>query len=371
MWIEPLDNGKFKYVERYEDLRTGKEKRVSITLEKNNRQAQKTARELLAKKIQDKQEAACKKQEDRTLEDLVADYRKAQLISVKKSTYTRNYFACETLMKILGRDTLLSRLNAPYVRSAMLKTGKPAGTLNEHLTRYKALMRWGYENDLVDDISDLRKLKNFRDDPHRLKIQDKYLEGEELKAVLDDMDNEQWILVTKFMALSGLRFAEFCALERSDVDLNAKVISINKGYDSVNQELTTTKNIFSYREVHIQPELHAVCKEINVFMLRRRLMHHIQACPLFMAETDGSHIHYYTFNKYLKSYAKRITGKHITPHARRHTHASLLFEQGFTIDEIARRLGHGDSKITREIYTHVTEKLIEKDNARLDLVQIL
>jgi integrase len=334
-------------VERYGDLRTGKEKRVSITLEKNNRQAQKTARELLAKKIQDRQEAACKKQEDRTLEDLVADYRKAQLISVKKSTYTRNYFACDTLMKILGRDTLLSRLSAPYVRSAMLKTGKPAGTLNEHLTRYKALMRWGYENDLVDDISNLRKLKNFKDDPHRLKIQDKYLEGEELKAVLDGMDNEQWILVTKFMALSGLRFAEFCALERSDVDLNAKVISINKGYDSVNRELTTTKNIFSYREVHIQNYTH------------------------FMAETDGSYIHYYSFNKYLKTHAGRITGKHITPHALRHTHTSLLFEQGFTIDEIARRLGHGDSKITQEIYTHVTEKLIEKDNARLDLVKVL
>lgn len=371
MWVEPLDNGKFKYVERYEDLRTGKEKRVSITLEKNNRQTQKTARELLAKKIQDKQESACRKQEDYTLEDLIADYREAQLISVKKSTYTRNYFACETLMKILGRDTLISSLSAKYVRSAMLRTGKQAGTLNEHLTRYKALLRWGYENDLVDDISDLRKLKNFKDDPHRVKIQDKYLEGTELTAVLNHMDSTQWILVTKFMALSGLRFAEFCALEKSDVSLETQTIFITKGYDSVNRELTTTKNIFSYREVHIQPELLSVCREINAFMLRRKLMYHIQACPLFMAETDGSHIHYYTFNKYLKSYAERITGKHITPHALRHTHASLLFEQGFTIDEIARRLGHGDSKITREIYIHVTEKLIEKDNARLDLVQVL
>lgn len=61
---------------------------------------------------------------------------------------------------------------------------------------------------------------------------------------------------------------------------------------------------------------------------------------------------------------------HITVHALRHTHASLLLEKGVSIDMISRRLGHKNSKITREIYLHVTEKLKEKDNSQIAAINI-
>lgn len=371
MWIEKLSNGKFKYVERYENPLTGKECRVSTTLEKNNRQALKTAQEILGKKIEEINTSILAPKSEYTLSDLVNEYRKYQLLSVKKSTYTRNYHACNAIMRMLGENTLVSRLTARYVKMKFLESGKSAGTLNEHLTRYKALIRWGHDNDLIADVSYLDKIKNFKDTPHRIKIQEKYLESTELRAVLESMESDKWILVTKFMALSGLRFAEFCALEKKDVDLKSQLIHVRNGFDSVNKIVTSTKNEFSERDVHIQPELLSVCHEINAFMLRQRLLYSPKNRNLFMAEKNGEHIHYYAYAKYLKQHAEIVTGKHITPHALRHTHASLLFEQGFTLDEIARRLGHGNSKITREIYTHVTKRLTEIDNARLDQVQIL
>ena len=43
MWVEELPNGKFKYFERYKDPLTEKWKKVSITLEKCSRQAEKKA----------------------------------------------------------------------------------------------------------------------------------------------------------------------------------------------------------------------------------------------------------------------------------------------------------------------------------------
>ena len=371
MWVEPLTDGKFKFVERYEDPLTGLEHKVSTTLSQNNRQARKTAVEILETKIKQKMSVCMQKSDECTLEELVTEYRQEQLLSVKKSTYSRNYHACNTLMNILGAKTLVSRFSARYIKQKFLKTGKGAGTLNEHLRRFKALIRWGYANDLVSDISYLDKLKPFKDVPHRIKIQDKYLETEELKAVIKSMDVEQWCLVTKFMALSGLRFAEFCALENKDVDLTSLKIHVRNGFDSVNRLVTNTKNEFSARDVHIQPELLRVCHDINAFMLRRKVLYGIKNCSLFMSETNGDHVHYYSFNKYFKYHVEQVTGKHITPHALRHTHASLLFEQGFTLDEIARRLGHGNSKVTREIYTHITSTLKEKDNAHLDQVRIL
>ncbi|SLM97812.1 Integrase [Brachybacterium faecium] len=52
--------------------------------------------------------------------------------------------------------------------------------------------------------------------------------------------------------------------------------------------------------------------------------------------------------------------KRITTHGFRHTHCSLLFESGASIQEVQDRLGHSDVQTTMNIYTHVTEKAKEQ-----------
>lgn len=55
MWIEALDNGKFKYCERYTDVK-GRIRKVAVTLEKNSTRAQNEAARLLYNKIEAKKE---------------------------------------------------------------------------------------------------------------------------------------------------------------------------------------------------------------------------------------------------------------------------------------------------------------------------
>ncbi len=370
MWSEELKNGKFKFRERYTNPLTDEIKTISITIEKNTVQTRKLAQITLSKRIDDILSRLDTPDKEYTLSELVDAYRADQKTSVKVSTYKRNYFACDSIIKLLGGNVFVNRLTGKYVTDKYRASGKAAGTLNESLKRFKALIRWGFKNDMVSDTSFLNKIQYFKADPHRVDIIDKYLEGDELSAVITDMRNERWALLTRFLALSGLRFAEFCALENSDIDFLAKEIHITKGYDSVNKLITTTKNDSSYGNVHIQPELKDVCRSINNYMLRYKFAYGINN-KLFMCERDGDYTDYYAYNKYLKFHSMKITKKIITPHALRHTHASLLFEQGFSIDEVARRLRHGDSKITRQIYVHVTKKLKEKDDSKLDSVKIL
>ena len=51
MWVEPLENGKFKFCERYKDPLTGKTKKVSVTLLKDNKMTRKEAAAILNEKI--------------------------------------------------------------------------------------------------------------------------------------------------------------------------------------------------------------------------------------------------------------------------------------------------------------------------------
>jgi integrase len=73
----------------------------------------------------------------------------------------------------------------------------------------------------------------------------------------------------------------------------------------------------------------------------------------------------------MRETTEKVIGDRRTPHCLRHTHASLLFADGVSIDTISRRLGHENSKITREIYLHIIEKVKEKDREILSTKRIL
>ena len=132
MWVENLPNGKVRFVERYTDYMTGKQKRVSLTMDKNTPKNRKLAIELLNKKMQNKVET---NPDELTLEQLVKKYREYQFKTVKLSTYRRNVNVTNSFMKLLGRDSLVNKYTAAYINDKFLSSGREPGTLNEFLTR--------------------------------------------------------------------------------------------------------------------------------------------------------------------------------------------------------------------------------------------
>lgn len=366
MWVEQTKKGKYKFIERYTDPLTGKYKRVSVTLDKDTPQSRKQAQKALAEKIR---QAEAGKPENITLSKLIEKYREEQKKTIKASTYARNYSACNSIMDILGPDTIISRLNAGYIRESFIGTGKESVTLNEFLTRFKALMRWGYRNDYVSDISYLDKLDKFRDTPHRIKIEGKFLESSELSELLSGMTIKKWRDLTEFLALSGLRFGEAAALDLSDVDLKSRMIHVSKTYDAAHDIVTSTKTSTSTRDVYMQDQLYQLCRRLKAERLSDSIV--LQMNVVFFPGSKRERIEFDCYAKYLRENSERIIGRRITPHTLRHTHASLLMEQGIDIDTISRRLGHANSRVTREIYLHVTKKLKEKENERLKHINLI
>ncbi len=374
MWVEQLENGKVKFVERYMNPMTLKDHRVSVTMDRDTTRTRKQAQAALSAKI-DKKLAnitLTAKKPDIRLSELVELYRKSQATTVRPSTYARNYYACESLMRILGADTVVSRLRAGYINEKFTLLGEDVGTTNERITRLKALIRWGFKNDLIDNISWLDKLERGKDNKKKEKLEEKYLESDELKELLKNMAVAKWRFLAEFTALSGLRIGEAIALNDDDVNTKKRKIVVNKNRDTVNQLTGYPKNSTSNREVYMQDELYTLCMEIKAFMRRERVsLGYIS--PLFMSDEHGNYFNYYSYNSYLKDVARRVLNKNIeiTTHVMRHTHTALMAEQEVPLEIISRRLGHANSKITREIYFHVTKKMKERDNQRIKSVKLL
>lgn len=372
MWSESLPSGKVKFVERYENPLTGQLKKVSITLDRDTASTRKQARKALDMKIEEnlRKLSSTVRKEELRLSDLVELYRKDQETTVSRSTYQRNYFATKSLMRILGPDTLVDRLTAGYVRERLAGLDEKPGTTNERITRLKALIRWGYENDYLDDIRWIDKIKKFKDEEKKQKLNEKYLEGNELKELLSHMSVDKWRFLTELTALSGLRIGEAIALDTSDVNIKTRLITVTKTYDPVNRVVTSPKTITSNREIYMQDELLLLCKSIHLFMKKERLAMGYQS-DIFISNVNGGYMNYYSYNKYLGEISERLFCKPVTTHFMRHTHVALMAEHGVPLDVISRRLGHADNKVTRDIYFHVTENMKAKDHQAVSGIHIL
>ena len=69
--------------------------------------------------------------------------------------------------------------------------------------------------------------------------------------------------------------------------------------------------------------------------------------------------------RYFGKWCKEKLG-HGSFHTIRHTHATNLLTAGWSIDDVAKRLGHTNTQITSRIYSHVSHNRIQQQIKMLD-----
>lgn len=349
MWVEKTKKG-YRMVERYKDPMTGRTKKASVSMEKNTSASRKGAERALMEKIKgfmhQKPDSS-----DITVKDIVEAWQEQKKAEVKASTFKAYQTRGSLVIRLLGSETLSDSLSAPYINKILTKNYKSAKSRNNTLQRIKEMLRWAYANDLISDIAWIEKLTSWKDSEDKQDSFDKYLERDDLVKLLEGIEVDKWRQLTSFLALTGLRIGEALALTYKDIDLQQRLIHVDKTYNQFIKETLSAKTGTSNRDIYIQDELLPLCEKLykNASMNR------------FVSDLIFPDATYLSYHHYLDKRSMEILGRKITPHYLRHTHVALLAEQGISLDVISRRLGHKDSNITKEVYFHVTNKLKEKD----------
>lgn len=352
MWIEKTKNG-LRICERFTGP-DGKTHRASVPLTKNTAQARKAAAAELMEKINDGQTLAS----TRTLRGLIEEY--LIRINVKASTRRSYRWALEASADILG-DVLVDKLTAPYIKRTFSESGKRPRTLNMMLRSFNTFLRWAAE---YGYISEPLHVSRFPDKDQKRDPALEYLERDELGHVLQQLEGTQYYFACKFLALTGCRIGELTALTPEDI--GERYVRINKTWNQAGG-VTPPKTPSSVRDIYIQPELAELLRVFKEWRLLYIMAHKIRPRTLFFTSW-GSPL---TCGRLFQVLSGLDSPKHLHPHIFRHTHVSLLAEQGVSLETIARRLGHTTSKTTREIYFHVTEKLKARDEEVLARVNLI
>ena len=352
MWVEKTRNG-IRLCERFTGP-DGRQHRASVPLTKDTAQARKIAAAALMDKIKDGQVITG----GSTVSAAVEEYLRR--IDVKGSTL-RAYSLTLGSVSDLLEDVQVARLSAPMIKRSLAASGKSPKTLNRYINVFNTFLIWAHDFGYIPEPLHVSRFpdKSPRRDPAL-----EYLEREELEHVLAQVEGSQYYYIIKFLALSGCRVGELSALTPEDID--GRYVHISKTWSAADG-FSTPKTASSVRDIFITPELADLLRAFKEWRLLYIMAHKIRPATLFFS-VHGNPI---SASRLCDVLHRLDSPKHLHPHILRHTHVSLLAEQGVSLETISRRLGHATSATTKAIYFHVTKKLKARDEEILSRVSIL
>ncbi len=188
-----------------------------------------------------------------------------------------------------------------------------------------------------------------------------------LAAITDNRLGHAWEL-----ALSGMRRGEIAGLRWSDIDLEAKTLSVaNNRVDAGGSAVENDpKSASSRRTLPLPDRLVTVLRAAKARQARERLALGADSGPweYVVSNEAGRPYHPQVLCRYWASAVKAAGVRHIKLHAARHTCATLMHLQGVPVAVIAAWIGHKDASLTMKPYAHSQDEALKAAGATLNRV---
>ena len=299
-----------------------------------------------------------------TFGQLYEEYKKAKKHETRQSTQD----TLETRIKIHVLPTFenvrLDRMNVPSLQNWKQKLNNSNLSVGMKKSIYKnfsSILNFAVKMEYLPK-NPLKSVGNFKDPLDIVEEMDFYVPEEFKKFITAAREYANtsntllyWSVYVFFCIAfyTGMRRGEILALNWNDTQNGT--INITKSFSVRYLKITPPKNKSSIREIQIPDPLQAVLNE------------HYERCKNVPNFTDE----YFVCGgikpvsdptlRYLNEYfAQQANVKRIRIHDFRHSHASLLANNGINIQEIAKRLGHADVSITLKTYSHLYPKESER-----------
>lgn len=172
---------------------------------------------------------------------------------------------------------------------------------------------------------------------------------EEFETFIRYVDDEVYKQFFNLLFFTGMRPGEAMALHFED--LNNGYITISKTINSHGKrEIGTPKTMSSNRKIKIDKVL-----ERDLLSLKDIYSSKYPFNDDLYVFGGLKPLSPTTINRRKEKACKKANIREITLHQFRHSHATLLLQEGMMINEVSRRLGHSKVSTTLDIYSHTDE----------------
>lgn len=213
------------------------------------------------------------------------------------------------------------------------------------------------DNPMQDTIRPKRRLKL---DERRYEAP--YYNRQQLQHFLscvEELNDPQASIVFRLLAYTGMREGEVVGLKWTDFNESKGTLNIRRTVakgDNAQRILQTPKTPASQREISLDSVTINILKrwKINQRRILTALGFNIFSKDQFIISDENNNYQYAAYPyALLKKLRKKTSIDYITIHGLRHTHCTLLIESGVPVKEVQKRLGHENSDMVMEVYSHI------------------
>lgn len=305
----------------------------------------------------------------KTMKSLYDEYIEACKSELRESTWDKKRRMFESTILPLVGDIKLDKFSvaaAQKFKSEIIAQDISRATAGNYCKELSAMLNFAVRMEYIprNPMKKIGGIKSAELETPEKKV--RYYTAEEFKeyiaaakAAADERGNlidHAYYIFFMVAFYTGMRKGEINALKWSDIDGN--VIHVRR---SITQKLrgedreTPPKNQSSIRDIQIPTPLMNALKEH-----RSRQESESGFTTDWRVCGGQSCLRDTSIEKRNESFAKAAGLPHRTIHEFRHSHASLLANNGINIQEIARRLGHSQVEITWNTYSHLYPKEEER-----------
>ena len=257
----------------------------------------------------------------------------------------------------------LKPMHLQEVLNGMYAKGLSDHSVNDAKIIASAILDFAMDNDLL-----FRNVFVHVSVPKRGKAKRLPITEEQKDLILRTWQGHRMGVAVLVMLFCGLRRGEIIALTWNDVDMDAMTISVTKAATfSCNQaDIKCPKTEAGNRIVPFPAQLVPVFREA-------KLRGSLYVCPAADGSMMSSTAWTTSWNSYMhylniqaggrdasRSNPKVVAMNRFTAHQLRHTYATMLYDAGVDVKTAQDLLGHADSTVTMNIYTHLSAKKKEK-----------
>lgn len=297
-----------------------------------------------------------------TVEQLYEEYYAAISHELRASTLRKKETVFNNHILPILKTYRLTKLTVPVLQSWKNEIAEKKLSLQMKQNIYKelrAMLNFAVKIDRLK-VNPLTKVGNFRDAYSFDRPEDKihyYTAGQFKKFIsaagnhMKSLNDHGYYTFFNIAFYTGMRKGEINALRWSDIKDNIIHVtrSVNQKLKGKEYEFTPPKSPSSVRKLQIPANLMVILEEQKKVQQQnaKRWTEDFLVCGGITCLSDTA-----ISNKNIQ-YAGEAELEPIRIHDFRHTHATLLINEGISIQEIARRLGHADVTVTWKVYAHL------------------
>ena len=313
-----------------------------------------------------------------SITELFEEYKSAKKHEVRESTLDKSIRILKLHVIPAVGKTRLDDLNVKALqkwKNSINEKQLKTKTKNNIYSEFRALLNFAVKMEYIQS-NPLSKIGGFKEVLDFSTSQDKlhYYTIEQFqrfisvaKETCNSLTEWGYYVFFNIAFYTGMRKGEINALKWSDIEGN--IIHVRR---SVNQKAkgkplveTPPKNKTSYRDLQMPQNLMCILDAHKQRQMQdKSFSDDFRICGGIKCLSDTS------ISNYNIKYADLADLPHIRVHDFRHTHASLLINEGINIQEIARRLGHSNVEITWNTYAHLYPREEERAIKVLESIKI-